>query len=369
MRARWLDTMLVLVSWAMVAVPAVMLLSGRTHLIEQWLIAATVLPLIGLLWRHYRLSEELEQGEKSLGASVSELALAEELAGVGRWCIDLKDEEHRWSAEMRNIVGVAPGAEPTDDLLVELMPEGLSQLEVTLASHLKDTEPFRIEFEFENPRLGTRVLQACARNVFTQAGVREQVFMVVRDVTETYLQFAKAEQEKNSAMLEAEEAKRMANTDPLTGLANRRAAMAALDRAIVTARTEGEPLGLLVLDIDYFKSINDTHGHAVGDKVIAQVGRIAMRCIRHGQLAARVGGEEFLVILPGANPTATANAAERLRLAIEAGTASAPIPQVTASIGHAMLEPYDTSLLLFARADDALYAAKREGRNRVARAA
>ncbi|MFA6219259.1 MAG: sensor domain-containing diguanylate cyclase [Erythrobacter sp.] len=369
MRARWVDAVLVLVSWAVVAVPAVMLVSGRTHFIERWLIAATVLPLLGLLLRHFRLSARLERNANSRDCGGTEIALAEELAGVGRWCIELETGCHRWSEGMCHILGLPQEIRPTQALLAELLPEGLAQLEIMLASHREDREAFHIEFGFESPKLGTRILHARACNVFGPGGIREQLFMVVRDVTETYLRVARAEEASHAARREADEALRMAHTDQLTGLANRRSAMAALDRAIVAARTAGEPLGLLVLDVDHFKAINDTHGHAVGDSVLAEVGRIAMRCVRQEQLAARVGGEEFMIILPGASSHATAGAAERLRLAIEVGTASAAIPQVTVSIGQAMLEPYDTSLLLFARADDALYEAKRNGRNRIARAA
>jgi len=369
MRRRWIDAFPVLLSWAVVAVPAVMLLSGRTHFIERWLIGATALPLLGLLLCHFHLSERLEQNESSHKSGGKEVALAEELAGVGRWCIELASGRHRWSEGMCHLLDLPEPVPPTRALLAAILPEGLAQLEIMLAAHSEDRDVFHIEFGFESQRLGARILHASACNVFGPEGDREQVFMVVRDVTEAYLRVSRAEQECDVARREAEEALQIANTDQLTGLANRRAAMAALDRAIMAARSAGDPLGLLVLDVDHFKTINDTYGHSVGDRVLAEVGNIAIRCMREGQLAARVGGEEFMVILPGANSQATAGAAERLRLAIEVGTASASVPQVTVSIGQAMLEPYDTSLLLFARADDALYEAKRNGRNCIARAA
>jgi diguanylate cyclase (GGDEF)-like protein len=361
--------MLVLLSWSVVAVPAVMLLSGRTHFIERWLIGATALPLLGLLLCHFSLSRQLEQNESSHKSGGKEVALAEELAGVGRWCIELASGRHRWSEGMCHLLGLPEPVPPTPALLDVILPEGLAQLEIMLAAHCDDRDVFHIEFGFESQRLGARILHARACNVFGPEGIREQVFMVVRDVTETYLRVTRAEQECNVARREAEEAVRIANIDQLTGLANRRAAMAALDRAIVTARSGCAPLSLLVLDVDHFKAINDTYGHSVGDKVLVEIGSIATRCMREGQVTARVGGEEFMVILPGTSTKAAAGAAERLRLAIELGTASASVPQVTVSIGQAMLEPYDTSLLLFARADDALYEAKRNGRNCIARAA
>ena len=99
------------------------------------------------------------------------------------------------------------------------------------------------------------------------------------------------------------------------------------------------------------------------------VGEIAMRQAREPDVIGRIGGEEFLWILPDCDSEAALCAAERLRWAIEAGTHSAPVPSITISAGHAEMEEGDTSIILFARADAALYNAKRAGRNRVVQAA
>ncbi len=369
MRARGFDAVLVLASWALVAVPAVMLVRDQTHYIEGWLIAATVLPLLGLLIRHYRLSGYLDRRSRNLEARVSQLELAEELAGFGRWSIDLATGQSRWSEEFCNIAGLPAGTPPEAGLIDRLLPDGRSQMDATFASHGDDREAFAVEFEIENPQRGPRILRARARNCFSPEGDLEMVLMVVRDVTDEYTQVARMEQEKDCALREAEEARQLANTDALTGLANRRSAMAALDRAIVEARSAGTAIALIVFDIDHFKQVNDTHGHSTGDRVIATIGEIAGRQARAGQLVARIGGEEFLMVIAGATPQGASGAAERLRLAIEAGTALSPVPPVTVSVGHAMMEAADTSLTLFARADEALYAAKRAGRNRVALAA
>ena len=258
---------------------------------------------------------------------------------------------------------------PDATCLQSLMPQGLQQMQVTLAGHAQDRETYPVEFEIGNPQQGTRLLRARARNMFSPEGACEQVLMVLRDVTEEYSQVARIEQERAAALREAEEARQQANTDALTGLANRRSAMQALDREIMRARQSGEPLALLVFDVDHFKAVNDTHGHTHGDLVLTEIGRIIRRQKRDGQFAARVGGEEFLMILPGANGRAASAAAERLRLAIDHGTSSSNNPSVTVSVGHAALGPGNTSLTLFARADEALYAAKRGGRNQVRLAA
>ncbi|MEZ5681975.1 MAG: sensor domain-containing diguanylate cyclase [Erythrobacter sp.] len=355
--------------WALLALPAGLLLADGGAHPSLWLGIATIVPMMAIIVRHLMLSFRLDQKNRELSENLTQLQLAEQLAGVGRWSVDIPTRQHRWSEEVCAIVGVPIGTPPGADLLGKLMPDGLRQMETTFYSHRNDREPFVVEFEIENPHSGTRVLRAKARNSHSPEGAREQVFMVVRDVTEEYTRVATAERDRAEALAREEEARRLANTDALTGLPNRRAAMAALDRAIIAARAGRSGLGLIVFDIDHFKRVNDTHGHAVGDRVLAEVGRIAARNCREGQLAARVGGEEFLMILSDASEPAVSGAAERLRLAIEAGTALAPLPGVTVSLGRAMLGPGDTSLTLFARADEALYAAKKGGRNRVALAA
>lgn len=369
MRKRWLCLSVIIAIWALLALPAgVALAEGRAHS-GLWLIAATLVPMATVIARHLLLSHRLDIRNRELTENLTQLRLAEQLAGVGRWSIDIATRQHRWSEEVCAIVGVPSGSPPSNSLLARLLPEGMRQMETTFYSHRNDREPFVVEFEIENPDLGTRVLRAKACNAHSPEGVREQVFMVVRDVTEEYTRVVTAERDRAEALAREEEARQLANTDALTGLANRRAAMAELDRAIMTARKTGSDLGLIVFDIDHFKRVNDTHGHAVGDRVLAEVGRIAARNSRDGQMAARIGGEEFLMILAHAPEPAVSGAAERLRLAVEAGTALSPVPCVTVSLGRAMFGPGDTSLTLFARADEALYAAKKAGRNRVALAA
>ena len=171
------------------------------------------------------------------------------------------------------------------------------------------------------------------------------------------------------ALATARRAQELANTDPLTGLANRRYAMSEIDRAIMVARRHKKPLSLIVFDLDHFKSVNDTHGHVAGDRVLAKVARLAQLLVPEGGLAARFGGEEFVILLPSADTKAACDFAQKLRWTIETGSAVEDLPGVTASIGYAAFEPTDTSLTLFARADAALYEAKQAGRNLVRMAA
>jgi len=181
-----------------------------------------------------------------------------------------------------------------------------------------------------------------------------------------------AEKEQLSKQLQAanEQLLALASTDALTGLANKRALEEALQRDLARADRDHTWLTVVISDIDFFKKVNDTHGHLVGDDVLRQVGHAFGAKLRAGDLAARYGGEEFLLILPGSNQVGGKIAAERLRRAIESMTMNGPKGpfSVTSSFGVASIcGPGCAGKMkeLIARADNALYAAKHTGRNRV----
>ncbi|HEY0231671.1 MAG TPA: sensor domain-containing diguanylate cyclase [Dokdonella sp.] len=154
---------------------------------------------------------------------------------------------------------------------------------------------------------------------------------------------------------------RQSGTDVLTGLTNRRGLNAALDWRIERAR-EGESLHLAIVDIDHFKMINDLHGHQVGDETLAAVAAVLKAHCGSDGTAARTGGEEFIVLLPGATAQAALRECEHLREAVAIMSGGIP---VTISIGLASYRDGDGAGDLYARADKALYAAKAGGRNQV----
>ncbi|MCG2583592.1 diguanylate cyclase [Massilia sp. TS11] len=162
---------------------------------------------------------------------------------------------------------------------------------------------------------------------------------------------------------------RMANVDVLTGAATRRAALEALDGELARARRHGRPFSLLMLDIDHFKHINDAHGHATGDRVLAHAVAGIQSTLRTIDVVGRIGGEEFLILLPESELASASAVAERIRSRLAHGGRAAGLPEYTASIGCACLQgPDDSIASLMARADRALYAAKNGGRNRVSSA-
>jgi two-component system cell cycle response regulator len=161
----------------------------------------------------------------------------------------------------------------------------------------------------------------------------------------------------------------MAYTDALTGVYNRRYMNSHLDRKIMEITEAGKPVSVMMFDIDHFKPINDTYGHAAGDEVLKQLAARVADNVRDFDMVARYGGEEFVVIMPTTPPEAAFMVAERVRNRI----AGAPFPipgqeeplEVTVSIGVATTtDPAEEAASLVARADASLYEAKRTGRNR-----
>jgi diguanylate cyclase (GGDEF)-like protein len=163
-----------------------------------------------------------------------------------------------------------------------------------------------------------------------------------------------------------EEAQRLSVTDELTGLANRRMLHATLAREVERAHRFGRPLGLLMLDVDHFKALNDRYGHQFGDTVLADLGARISSALREVDLVARYGGEEFAVVLPETGVDGVGHAADRICAAVRDQPVTSPDGpvQVTVSIGGSVFPDHAaTSMALLRVADQALYAAKAAGRD------
>ncbi len=168
----------------------------------------------------------------------------------------------------------------------------------------------------------------------------------------------------------AEQNRRMALKDPLTGLSNRRSLFQSMERLFAKAEVESQPLSLMIIDIDLFKQVNDQFGHQAGDKVLKHVAAMIKNRLRQKDIVARIGGEEFLAVLPDTRPEGAIQLAEELRQAL----VDKPLDYkgqeigVTISIGlysSGSIAPNQTPDSVIASADKALYRAKTNGRNRV----
>ncbi len=159
----------------------------------------------------------------------------------------------------------------------------------------------------------------------------------------------------------------IANTDFLTGAMSRMAFEEEAGRELARAARGGRPPVLLIVDIDHFKSVNDTFGHAAGDAVLAEFSRLAAASLRTPDRIGRIGGEEFVVLLPGSTQGEASHAAERIRAQAQANRVTGPFGTVryTVSGGYAEWQRGETLAQLTARADTALYMAKLSGRNRM----
>lgn len=208
-----------------------------------------------------------------------------------------------------------------------------------------------------------------------------QVRQIVSDLLSETKRMAQQNQKVNARLQQSNEeiaelqrhvreARREAMSDPLTGVQNRRAFDAQLSSGITDAQSEGTPVSLLMLDIDHFKSFNDTHGHQLGDQVLRLVARCLVDCTKGRDTAARYGGEEFAIILPETDITGARAVADQIRETVAGKdivrkSTGESLGGVTLSGGAAQYIEGETPEQLIERADAALYAAKESGRNRI----
>ncbi|MDA9435086.1 GGDEF domain-containing protein [Bradyrhizobium sp. CCBAU 51627] len=220
-----------------------------------------------------------------------------------------------------------------------------------------------------------------ASEQLSSAGSREQIKAIVeallrstgemRETNKTLedrLSLSKNEISNLQQSLEAIRAESL--TDPLTGLGNRKYFDRMIGMAVQSALASDEPLSLLLLDIDHFKSFNDSYGHLTGDQVLRLVGLSLKQTIKGQDITARYGGEEFAVVLPSTALRQALTVADHIRRAVMAKelkkkSTGEILGRVTISVGVSMLKQGDDTDALIERADACLYAAKRNGRNRV----
>jgi diguanylate cyclase len=179
-----------------------------------------------------------------------------------------------------------------------------------------------------------------------------------------------SKQEINQLQQNLETVRNEALTDPLTGLANRKFFDQMLERAVIESRANGEPLSLLLTDIDHFKKFNDSYGHLTGDQVLRLVAQAVRHNVKGQDLAARYGGEEFAIVLPNTPLRQALTVADHIRRGVVLKelikrSTGENLGRVTISVGVATLRKGETGPGLIERADASLYAAKRTGRNRV----
>jgi diguanylate cyclase (GGDEF)-like protein/PAS domain S-box-containing protein len=257
-----------------------------------------------------------------------------------------------------NLLGYARDELPThaSGLLGLMSPEEGPAIREVLSRHLKGKTPF-LEVEVRMRHKDGRWIWALARGMVVERSAEGRALRMtgtLMDIT------VRKELERKLT--------RLATTDPLTGVANRRRFIEQLEMELVRLKRLGEPAAFVMLDVDHFKNVNDTYGHAVGDGVLQHLAELSRRRLRRIDLFGRLGGEEFGILLPGTDEAGAYQFAEGFRRCVadtpfQDGTVSIAF---TVSIGIAEFNSDDAAAdSIMARADVALYRAKEGGRNRV----
>lgn len=308
---------------------------------------AASLPIAALLSARRRLLAQLGT-EKRL------LEMAEAAAKVGHWHFDREGERLTWSAEVYRIHGIDPSTPLSlERALAFYHPDDRERVVALVSDAIEREQPYVFDARIVRPDGEVRHLLARGEIDRRIGESLPGVFGIVQDVTELKAQETALREAARTATL-------LADTDVLTGIANRRRSLTVLAEALDAATDTGKPVSFAILDIDHFKRINDGYGHPAGDAVLKRVAAQIGAELRAADLFGRFGGEELVIVLPDTAADQALAIAERVRRAVETARVE---PAVTLSIGvaeHVAGEGIDA---LIGRADAALYRAKQEGRN------
>lgn len=330
-------------------------------------LARAVARVSGLAIRNARTYRRLSAAEESLRRSERSLRLAQAIAHVGHWELDGQGDGFTWSEETFRILGYAPDAlaPSRDAFLRAIHPDDRAAVEAELR-RAKEVGRFDLEYRVVLPGGAVRFIRGLGE-VVRGPEMEPRLVGTVRDLAAPEL-LGVVQDITDRKELERRLAQE-ARTDALTGCANRRAFLEAAEAEFARVQRYGGDLSLLMLDLDHFKFINDDRGHPAGDEALREVARLCLGALRSQDVIARIGGEEFAVLLPETGPQEAAEVAERLRTALkeaEVRLPGGPPVRITTSVGVAALEAGDPGVeVVIQRADRALYDAKAAGRDRV----
>jgi diguanylate cyclase (GGDEF)-like protein len=315
---------------------------------------AAALPIAALLSSRNKVGNQLAE-EKRL------LELAEEAANLGHWHLDVRTNKIVWSREVFSIFGLEDSVPPPLEGAINAYHPDDRQI---VTNHIDRAIEHRCDFDFTarivRPNGEIRHVRSRGEIDNIESDGSFGLFGIVQDITIQVSHAAAIEKARSRAEEAARQAQAIAETDQLTGIANRRRTTSELVQAVLAARREDRSLAITVFDVDHFKRVNDTYGHHAGDEVLKRVANVAANALRAGDMVGRFGGEEFVIILPDTTARTAILIAERVRSSI---AMSGSTPRVTVSMGIAELAEGETGESLLRRADEALYVAKRAGRN------
>ena len=324
-----------------------------------WVAVVTVLPIGALL------DEKRRADIKANDARAIYLTLLENTADM-IILSSFNGEERLITAASEALTGWTPDEFAKLDRLSTFHPEDLPVADMIIRSMQEGKREHHFRYRIRQKSGGWRWVEASARAYFDERTGQVRGYVgTIRDISSVM----KTEREREELSIVQEQLETLARTDALTGMPNRRAFDKAIDQHIVGYRNEVEA-ALLMIDIDYFKSFNDEYGHQAGDECLRKVGQaISGSLVRSTDVAARWGGEEFSVFMPGSPVSIAERIARSILTSVQElriSHAGNPVGIVTVSIGVAQRSSAkeDPSLWI-QRADVALYASKRDGKNRL----
>jgi len=313
---------------------------------------AAVAAWIGVNLRRERALRALAES----AAARSELRLKEieALAHIGNWEFDLAADRIYWSEETFRIFGLTPGTHEPDfaDVLLSIHPEDALLFDRAVQQAINNREPYRIDLRITCPDGANKHIHAQGSPVMSDQLQVVRLIGTVLDITER----------KRTEEILAHQAA----YDALTGLMNRRYLLDRLESEIAVARRYERPFSLCLCDVDKFKRVNDTYGHAAGDEILCAFGELLREGSRRGDICGRLGGDEFCMLFPQTTSDEAHSCVDRIRERLEVmafGMKSGQPYSVTATFGIARLRQGMTGAELLEAADKALYAAKQRGRN------
>lgn len=325
---------------------------------ERYLnLALVIVGVCGLAIENARIYQQTTMAENTLREHEERLSLATLHNGVGIWDWNLQTQEMIWDDSMYALYHIRredfSGTE--DAWRQSLHPDDLERGDQEVEDALSGKKPFNTEFRVCWPNGEIRYIKAIAKVFRDNLGKPLRMLGTNIDITDRKL-----------LQIELE---KQAHTDYLTGVSNRRHFIEQAELELSRAIRYGNPLSIFMMDIDFFKQINDTYGHNAGDTVLKKLAAVCWQTLREVDIIGRLGGEEFAVLLPETGLEEAIEVAERLRASlanVKIPQENSPPLQFTVSIGVLSLASKDGNFdSLLHLADNALYEAKKSGRNKV----